>query len=73
MLKSQKMNRFTIIIDKLNDDTLSRVSDFLKDASQIEGVTVDKENLSVILEKDKVSELLALTDKYGIADLTNKR
>ncbi len=67
------MNRFTIIIDKLNDDTLSRVSDFLKDASQIEGVTVDKENLSVILEKDKVSELLALTDKYGIADLTNKR
>ena len=29
------MNRFTIIIDKLNDDTLSRVSDFLKDASQI--------------------------------------
>ena len=67
------MNRFTIKLDKLNYDVLKRLCCFFNEASQMEGVTVDGETLSLIFENEKEeTKLHALADKHGIVDLTYK-
>lgn len=67
------MNRFTITMNRITDDVIVRIQSFLEEASQIEGVTIDKETLSVIFNSDKERDVLALSDKYGIVDLTNRK
>ena len=67
------MNRFTITMNRITDDVIVRIQSFLEEASQIEGVAIDKESLSVIFNSDKERDVLALSDKYGIVDLTNRK
>lgn len=67
------MNRFTITMNRITDDVIVRIQSFLEEASQIEGVAIDKETLSVIFNSDKERDVLALSDKYGIVDLTNRK
>lgn len=65
------MKRFTIIFDKINNDILDRTNNFFKEVSQIEGVQVDKETLSVIFESGIERDIIALANKYRIVNFTN--
>ncbi|MCR5711459.1 MAG: hypothetical protein K6G46_03265 [Prevotella sp.] len=60
-------------MNRMTDDVIVRIQSFLEEASQIEGVTIDNETLSVIFDSDKERDVLALSDKYGIVDLTNRK
>lgn len=52
------MNRFTITMNRITDDVIVRIQSFLEEASQIEGVAIDKETLSVIFNSDKERDVL---------------
>ncbi len=65
------MKRFTIIFDKINNDILDRTNNFFKEVSQIEGVQVDQDTLSVIFESGIERDIIALANKYRIVNFTN--
>ena len=62
--------KYTIVFDRLTEETLTRASEFLKAASQIEDIVVDEKTLSVIVKPEKEKEIKELASKYNIADLT---
>lgn len=62
------MKRYTIIYDRVNQDIIIRIKNFLKEVARIDGVKVDENSLSVMFEEGNESLILTLAEKYKMVD-----